>query len=167
MGQDDVIQIKVDGHGVGIIGLKTVMEDMAEEYAGRSDEEVETELLSRLRRKNYIPDSVTESYKRTFVREFRKFLGQPFEDDSSAGLEIKILGPGCAQCDRLEQELMEVMAETNVVADVEHIRDIKEIAKYGIMGTPALIMNGDVKSVGKVPPKAKLMEWLHQAKEKK
>ena len=56
MGQDDVIQIKVDGHGVGIIGLKTVMEDIAEEYANRSDEEVGAELLERLRRKNYVPD---------------------------------------------------------------------------------------------------------------
>ena len=164
MGQDDVIQIKVDGHGVGIIGLKTVMEDMAEEYANRSDEEVGTELLERLRRKNYVPDRAAEGYRRAFVREFRKFLGQPFEDDSSGGIEIKVLGPGCAQCDRLEQELMEVMAETNVVADVEHIRDIKEIGKYGIMGTPALLINGDVKSVGSVPPKTKLIEWLNQAK---
>ncbi|MBW2093353.1 MAG: thioredoxin family protein [Deltaproteobacteria bacterium] len=79
-------------------------------------------------------------------------------------MEIKVLGPGCAQCDRLEKELIEVMAETNVIADVEHIRDIKEIGKYGIMGTPALLINGDVKSVGKVPPKTKLIEWLNQAK---
>jgi len=164
MGQDDVIQIKVDGHGVGIIGLKTVMEDIAEEYANRSDEEVGTELLERLRRKNYVPDRAVEGYRRAFVREFLKHLGQPFDEDPSAGLEIKILGPGCAQCDRLEQELMEVMAETNVVADVEHIRDIKEIGKYGIMGTPALLINGDVKSVGSVPPKTKLIEWLNQAK---
>jgi len=162
--QDDVIQIKVDGHGVGIIGLKRVMEDMAEAYAQKSDEEVGSELLSRLRRKNYIPDSAAEGYKRAFVREFRKFLGQPFEEDISGGIEIKVLGPGCAQCDRLEKELIEVMAETNVIADVEHIRDIKEIGKYGIMGTPALLINGDVKSVGKVPPKTKLIEWLNQAK---
>lgn len=164
MGQDDVIQIKVDGHGVGIIGLNTVIEDMAEEFSARSDEEVGTELLKRLRRKNYIPESATESYKRAFVREFRKSLGQPSEEDSFGGIEIKVLGPGCAQCDRLEKELMEAMAETNIVADVEHIRDIKEIGKYGIMGTPALLMNGVVKSVGSVPPKTKLIEWLTEAK---
>ncbi len=164
MGQDDVVQIKVDGHGVGIIGLKRVMEDMAEAYAQKSDEEVGSELLSRLRRKNYIPDNAAEGYKRAFVREFRKFLGQPFEEDSSGGIEIKVLGPGCAQCDRLEKELMEVMAETNTAADVEHIRDIKEIGKYGIMGTPALLINGEVKSVGSVPSKTKLIEWLNQAK---
>ncbi|RLB15150.1 MAG: thioredoxin family protein [Deltaproteobacteria bacterium] len=79
-------------------------------------------------------------------------------------MEIKVLGPGCAQCDRLEKELMEVMAETNTAADVEHIRDIKEIGKYGIMGTPALLINGEVKSVGSVPSRTKLIEWLNQAK---
>ncbi|MBW1706122.1 MAG: thioredoxin family protein [Deltaproteobacteria bacterium] len=78
-------------------------------------------------------------------------------------MEIKVLGPGCAQCDRLEQELMQVMAETGVVADVEHVRNIKEIERYGVMGTPALLINGEVKSVGKVPPKTKLKEWLMQA----
>lgn len=163
MGQDEVIQMKVGGHGVGIISLKIVIEEMAEQYAQAGDEEVGEELLKRLRRKNYIPDSATESYKRAFVREFRKSLGQPFEDDSSGGIEIKVLGPGCAQCDRLEKELMEVMAETNIVADVEHIRDIKKIGKHGVMGTPALLINGEVKSVGSVPPKAKLIEWLNQA----
>ena len=164
MGQDDVIQIKVDGDGVGIVGLETVIEDMAEKYKERTDEEVGADLVKRLRRKNYIPDSAAESYKKALIRECRKFLGQPFEEDSSGGIEIKVLGPGCSQCDRLEQELMEVMAETNIVADVEHIRDIKEIGKYGIMGTPALLVNGDVKSVGSVPPKTKLIEWLHEAK---
>jgi thiol-disulfide isomerase/thioredoxin len=160
MGQDDVIQIKVDGHGVGIIGLKAVMEKMADQYAEKSDEEAGATLLNMLRRKNYVPDRAVEQYKRAFVREFRKFLGQPFEEESSGGIEIKVLGPGCPQCDRLEKELREVMAETNVVADVEHIRDSKEIGKYGIMGTPALVINGDIKWVGSVPPKTKLVEWI-------
>ncbi|MBN1104161.1 MAG: thioredoxin family protein [Deltaproteobacteria bacterium] len=78
-------------------------------------------------------------------------------------MEIKVLGPGCAQCDRLEQELMSVMSESGIAADVEHVRDIKEIGKYGVMGTPALIINGKVKSVGKVPPRSKLKEWLSES----
>jgi protein-disulfide isomerase len=55
---------------------------------------------------------------------------------------------------------MDVMAEINLSADLEHIRDIKEIGTYGVMGMPALILNGKVMSVGRVPPKAKLKEWL-------
>jgi hypothetical protein len=45
-----------------------------------------------------------------------------------SGIDIKVLGPGCPQCDKLEQELMQVLAETGITTGVEHIRDIKEIA---------------------------------------
>ena len=163
MSQEDVTQIRVEAHSVGIIGLSTVLKDMAEEYADRPDEEVGEELLKRLSRKNYIPSRVRESYKKAFLREFKKFLGKPYEEEPE-GLEIKVLGPGCPECDRLEQELMAVMAETNTTAGIEHVRDAKEIGKYGVFGTPALIINGEVKSVGRVPPRNKLIKWLNEAK---
>ena len=53
---------------------------------------------------------------------------------------------------------MEIMAEMDLAADMDHVRDIKEIGKYGVMGMPALLINGKVKSVGKVPPRNKLRE---------
>ncbi|HDZ89276.1 MAG: thioredoxin family protein [Deltaproteobacteria bacterium] len=76
---------------------------------------------------------------------------------------IKVLGPGCPQCDGLEQTLMEVMGEMGIMADIEHVRDIKKIGEYGVMGSPGLIINGEVKSVGRVPPKNKLKEWIREA----
>ena len=163
MSQEDVTQIKVDGQAVGIMGLKTAMEEMAKEYADKPDDEVGAELLKRLSEKNYIPDRVKESYAKAFLREFKKFLGKPYEQEVSGGVEIKVLGQGCVQCDRLERELMEVMAEIDLATDLEHVREIKEIGKYGVMGMPALIINGKVMSVGRVPPKAKLKEWLKEA----
>jgi len=167
MAKDDVVQIRVDGHDVGIIGLKTLMEEMAEDYAARTDEEVGAELLKRLRRRNYVPDRAVEDYRKAFTREFRKFLGQPYKKDVSGGIEIKVLGRGCAQCDGLEHALMEVMAEMNILADLEHVRDINEIGNYGVMGSPALVINGEVKSVGKIPSRTKLREWLHEAEGKR
>ncbi|MBU2521000.1 MAG: thioredoxin family protein [Proteobacteria bacterium] len=62
----------------------------------------------------------------------------------------------------LDKILIEVLSEMNILADMEHVRDIREIGKYGVMGTPALIINGKVKSVGKVPTKEKLKEWLSE-----
>jgi len=53
--------------------------------------------------------------------------------------------------------------QLDLAADLEHVRDIKEIGKYGVMGMPALLINGKVLSVGRVPPKAKLKEWLEEA----
>jgi len=138
MEQDDVTKIKVNGHNVGIIGLKTAIEKIADNYAQENDEKLGEELLKRLRKHNHIPENVTESYKRAFVRKFRKSLNQPVEEEPSNGIEIKVLGPGCTQCNQMEKDLREIMAENNIVADIEHVRDIKEIAKYEVMGTPAL-----------------------------
>jgi len=160
MSKDDVKQIKVGSHTTGIIGLKNVVEEVAKEFAEKQDEEIQAELLKRLSKKNYISDRTRESYGKAFLREFNIFLGKPYDEDGLEGLEIKVLGPGCAQCDRLEMELMEIMIEMNLPADLEHITDIKEIGKYGVMGMPALIVNGKVMCTGKVPTKRKLKEWL-------
>lgn len=164
MGTEDIVQIRVGGFSVGIVGLKQTMESMAGEYAEQPDHEVEKELIARLGKRNYIPDRARDEYGKAFLREFRKFLGKEVAEDRSEGLEIKILGQGCAQCDRLEQELIAVMTETGIAASVDHVRDVKEIGKYGVLGTPALIINGKVKSVGKVPPRSKIIEWLKEAK---
>lgn len=163
MSQENVVQIKVDGQAVGIMGLKATMEEMAPEYTNKPDDQVSTELLARLRTKNYIPDRVKENYAKAFLREFKKFSGKPYEEEVSGGVEIKVLGQGCVQCDRLERDLMEVMAEIDLAADLEHVREIKEIGKYGVMGMPALLINDKVMSVGRVPPKTKLKEWLEEA----
>ena len=164
MGTDDIVQIRVGGFSVGIVGLKQTMESMAGEYADKSDHEMEKELIANLGKRNYIPDRAKDEYGKAFLREFKKFLGKEVAEDRPEGLEIKVLGQGCAQCDKLEQEIMTVMAETGVAADVDHVRDVKEIGKYGVLGMPALIINGKVKSVGKVPPRSKIIEWLKEAK---
>ena len=165
MSQKDVRKIKVGKHNIGIIGLENTLEVVAKDYAGKPEAEIIDELLIRLSEKNYIPGNIRQEYGKAFLREFSKFLGRPYEKEVFEGLEVKVLGQGCTQCDKLEQELMHVMAEYEFVADIEHVRDLKEIGKYGVMGMPALIINGKVKSVGRVPPKNKLIEWLKEAQE--
>jgi small redox-active disulfide protein 2 len=162
MGQDEIIRIRVGDYPVGIVGLKEALEQTAMNGPDRPDQELEAELLSRLSKRNYIPEKAGEEYGKAFLREFKKSQGIPFEE-TRGGLEIKVLGPGCAQCDRLEKELIEAMAETNITAEVEHVRDVKAIGSYGVMGTPALIINGDVKCVGKVPPRNTIKKWLMEA----
>ena len=156
-------QIRVGHSSIGIVGLKASIADVAREYGDSPDRVIMEELLNRLGKRNYIPVKAKEDYKKAFIREFKKFLGKPFEEKAPGGLEIKVLGPGCAQCDRLEQEIMQVMAETGILADIEQVRDVKEIGRYGVMGTPALLINGQVKSVGKVPLRNKLRDWLKES----
>lgn len=164
MSQDDVVQIRVGNNIVGILGFKRTLAEITPEHIDKSDVEIGHELFKRLSKKNYIPESRREEYSKALLREFKKHLGLPFEEGSNKGLEIKVLGQGCLQCNRLEMDVMSVLAEFNVVADIEHIRDIKEIGKYGVLGLPALIINGKVKCVGNVPPRNQLKAWLIDAK---
>jgi small redox-active disulfide protein 2 len=166
MTEKEVTQISVGGHRTGIIGLKPVLDSVARGFAGRPDEEIKAELMTRLGRSNYIASSAKAEYEAAFFREFKKFIGEPLSEDPSGSLQIKVLGPGCPSCDKLEQDLMAVMAELNLPADLDHVRDVKEIARYGVMGNPALVINGKVVAVGRVPSKAQLKEWLKAASKK-
>jgi small redox-active disulfide protein 2 len=75
-------------------------------------------------------------------------------------MEIKVLGPGCSKCKQTEEIVRQAVAEAGVVADVEKITDIMKIAGYGVLGTPAVVVDGEVKSVGKIPSKADVKSWL-------
>jgi small redox-active disulfide protein 2 len=138
------------------------LEETAEVYADRPENDIRVELLNRLSKRNYIPQGAKGTYGEAFLREFNKFLGRPYEERAPEELEIKVLGRGCARCDSLEQLLMEVMAEMGLAANVEYVTDLKEIGKYGLMGTPALLISGKVMSVGSVPPKERIKKWLRE-----
>jgi hypothetical protein len=163
MPSDEITQIKVGKHRMGIIGLKKAMADMAPEFAEKSDDKIQAELMRRLSKNNYISEHVKADYARAFLREFKKYVGKPVPSEENEGIDIKVLGSGCARCNQLEQDLMAVMAEMNLPADIEHITDIAEIGSYGVMGNPALIINGAVKSVGSIPSRAQLKTWLTEA----
>ncbi|MCG6971858.1 MAG: thioredoxin family protein [Desulfobacterales bacterium] len=163
MQEDKITRINVGGQATGIIGLKPILEQIAIEFKGRTEDEIKAELLNRLSKKNYISSRTRDLYGQAFLREYNKFVGEPFEDADDGGLEIKVLGVGCPRCEKLEQDLMAMMAELNIAAGLEHVRDPIEIASYGVMGSPALIINGEVKAVGSVPSKNKLKEWLIEA----
>ena len=78
-------------------------------------------------------------------------------------MEIRILGTGCSNCNKLEQLVFNVCAENNIDADIQKITDFKEFAKYGVMMTPGLVVNGKVLSQGKIPVKSTLLHWLMDA----
>lgn len=75
-------------------------------------------------------------------------------------MDIKILGTGCARCEQTEKLVRQAIQETGVAAQVEKVADIKSIAKYGVMLTPAVVVDGEVKIVGKIPKKEEIIAWL-------
>lgn len=152
--------IKVGKNRIGIVGLVNVIEQVEQTCSECSDNEIADELLARLSKRNYIHSSVREKYKTAFIREYKKVLGLPFEEELSDENIIRVLGQGCAQCNRLETDLMEILSELKIAADFEHVKDIVEIAKYGPMKMPAVIVNGKVLLSGRMFPKEKLKEKL-------
>ena len=79
-------------------------------------------------------------------------------------MEIKVLGPGCPKCQQTEKLVKEAVAEAGVSADVEKVTDMMQIAGFGVFGTPAVVINGEVKCVGKIPKKDEIKKWLAAAK---
>jgi small redox-active disulfide protein 2 len=77
-------------------------------------------------------------------------------------MEIKILGPGCPRCHEVEKRTINALAELNVVADVEKVTDIKKIMAYGILSTPGLVINGKVKSSGRIPRVEEIKAWIQE-----
>lgn len=163
MTDQDFTRITVGRHSVGILGLVGLVAEMGAAWTAKSDSEIREFMLERLGALNYIPASAQSEYSEAFLREFRKSMGQPVNEPAPAVLDIKVLGQGCNQCDTLEQALMEVLTETGVPATLEHVRDIRDIARHGVMGVPALLINGKVIAAGSVPTKAKLRGWIEEA----
>lgn len=75
---------------------------------------------------------------------------------------IEVLGPGCANCRRLEQVAREAVAIAGVEAEIVKVVDVREIMARGVMTTPGLVIDGKVVSVGRIPSAGDIAEWLSQ-----
>ncbi|HIJ40559.1 MAG TPA: thioredoxin family protein [Deltaproteobacteria bacterium] len=77
-------------------------------------------------------------------------------------MEIKVLGPGCPKCQKTEKIVKEVVSELGVSAKIVKVTDTMEIAKHGVFGTPAVVVDGEVKSVGKIPSADEIKSWIQK-----
>jgi small redox-active disulfide protein 2 len=77
-------------------------------------------------------------------------------------MKIEVLGPGCTNCKKLEQDVNTALSELKIEAEVVKVSDIKEFSKYGILMTPGLVINGKVYSSGKLPVMATLKRWIEE-----
>jgi small redox-active disulfide protein 2 len=77
-------------------------------------------------------------------------------------MKIKVLGTGCTRCNTAEAVIKEAVAMSGVEAQVIKVKDIKEIAKYAVAVTPGIIVDGQIKSVGKVPSVEEVLNWIRE-----
>ena len=75
-------------------------------------------------------------------------------------MKIQIAGPGCMNCKTTEQRVLNACAELNLAADISHVTDYNEIAKLGVLRTPAVVIDGEIAIMGRVPSAAELKTLL-------
>ncbi len=160
---EDIVQIRVGRHLTGIIGWSAALSEVADHCKGFSDDRIGRRLFAILSKHNYFDAGAVTLYEEAFLREYKRSMGATVAGSPPTELQIKVLGLGCPQCDRLVQDVMTVIAEAGIVADVEHVRNPADIARYGVLGSPALVIDGRVKAVGSVPPKPQIKAWIEQA----
>lgn len=73
---------------------------------------------------------------------------------------IKICGPGCANCEKTRQIVAAAVAAKGVGAAIEKVKDFQEMAMMGVFSTPAVVINGEVKCVGRIPTQEEVAQWL-------
>ena len=75
-------------------------------------------------------------------------------------MKIEILGTGCDKCQKLEDLVNDVVKTTGVQAEITKVKDIKKIMTYGVMTTPGLVVDGQVKVAGKMPTADQIKDWI-------
>lgn len=75
-------------------------------------------------------------------------------------MKIEILGTGCPKCKMLEENTKKALAESGKKADIIKVAEIDKIIEYGVMSTPAIVIDGDVKAYGKVSTPEEIKKWL-------
>ena len=93
---------------------------------------------------NYTPESMQEA------------------EEEKSKMGVKILGGGCAKCNQLEASTIEALTELGMDTVIEHVKDYEKIAAYGVMTTPALVIDGKVVSYGKVLKKDEVVKILKE-----
>ena len=161
MEEKDYGLILIGNTQVGLMGLKEIFGEIKGQR-GKPDSDLKQMLVEMAGKKNYIPQSGKEEYAKALFREYKKSLGEKVEEEKDGFLEVAILGPGCYSCNKLEQDILAVLSETGIKAGLSHITDPSMMVQYGILSTPALVINGKVKCAGRLPSKSMVKNWLEE-----
>ncbi|MBP7654771.1 TM0996/MTH895 family glutaredoxin-like protein [Candidatus Dependentiae bacterium] len=75
-------------------------------------------------------------------------------------MKIEVLGTGCAKCKTLFNAAQDVVKESGLACEIDKVEDITKIMGYGVMMTPALVVDGEVKVAGRIPSKDEIKKWI-------
>ena len=75
-------------------------------------------------------------------------------------MEIKICGPGCTSCEKTQKAVEAAVALKGIQATIVKVKDFQEIAQLGVFSTPAVVIDGQVKCVGRIPKQSEIESWI-------
>ena len=150
--------IRIGKASIGLIGLDVALNNAA--ATNLSVEEAEEYLFNAVKEKNYIPQGAEENYRQALRRTYHVHLHP--EDQENDIPVIRIYGKKCISCDSLHNTVRDVLNDVGLAADIEKIHEPDEIGRAGILITPALIINGEVKSSGIWPTQAQIEQWIKE-----
>lgn len=151
--------LRVGKISIGLFGLDIALNRVAGDVS-LNNEEAARQVFEEISRQNYVPPGATESYLHAIEEVIERMRGGV--DNRSGDLVIRILGPGCVSCNSLQKLVIEIMSDMGVAADIFQVHDLDEIGRFGVMQTPALVINNEVKSTGRLPTRTKIEEWLRE-----
>lgn len=152
--------LRVGKATVGLIGLDVALTKVLADKDLEEAHAVDL-LMEEICRDNYVPDSAIEQYRAALQREYLRL--RKGEESKFDELSIRILGPACISCNKLNTLVFDILQEMGVAADIEQIHELDEIWRHGVLTTPALIINDEIVSSGKLPSRSEVEEWLRSA----
>lgn len=129
MGEEKVLRISVGGNPVGMVGLEEIF-SQARDQQGWSEVQLEKFLLEEAKKRNFIPSKMEGIYAQALLKAFNRFCGEEVEEDSP-GLQVRILGSRCVNCEKLERETLSALGELNLGADLKRRRTQGKLPSTG------------------------------------
>jgi small redox-active disulfide protein 2 len=153
---------------VGVTGLDALLEDTLRRDWRPGQEGLQEALVQGLRAAgNYIAPGNEGAYGEALAELYRQYFHSVRQQAPAAGqrqqggvMKIEILGPGCARCRATEEVVRKAVAELKLDAQVEHVTNPVEFARHGVMLTPGVVIDGQVKSGGRVPGVDEVKAWV-------
>jgi small redox-active disulfide protein 2 len=161
-----VRQISIGGNTVGIIGLDEIFDEVrAMKIAEES--ELKDMIFSKVKARNYVAPGQEDVYREDLFDEYQVHVGQKKSRTRKSGVTaVRVYGAGCPSCKMLDRMVMEVIAAKGLTVDYQYVTDNREIAATGILGSPALAINGKIVAIGNVPSRGQIEKILMEANEK-
>lgn len=155
--------IKIGKASIGLVGFDTAFNQIVNKKNITEDKAV-TFLFDEVSKQNYVPANAVDLYKQALRKEYRRRIGK--ETTQEQELVIRVLGPGCVSCNQLTTMLIEALQKLDLAADMESVSDLDEIWRYGVLTTPALVINNEVICSGRMPTQSQVDQWVKEAAEK-